>query len=181
MKATLGRISISLAGLSPQTIALIVAVGFVLGVFPMYGVPTLLCAAAALILRRNVLAVQLINQLSSPLQLALLIPLDRFGARLIGGHPAWSLAAAARNAIVGWFCLCVPLGLVLYLFLLFTLRRRYVRLLKTHILGPDPTLPARRKGERFSPDPGMVLDSVGTSQVRSALSFGSGLQIAHFR
>ena len=84
----------------------------------------LLCALAAIVLRLNLPAIQLVNQLSSPLQLALLIPLSRIGARISGGPVAWSLAGAARDAIAGWFCLCVPLGLALYLILLFTLRRR---------------------------------------------------------
>lgn len=124
MKTAAGRFLSSIAGLSPETIALVVTVGFVLGVFPVFGLPTILCALAAVILRLNLPAIQLINQLTSPLQLALLIPLSRFGAHLVGDRSAWGLAAATRNAILGWFCVCIPLGLVLYLILVFVLRRR---------------------------------------------------------
>lgn len=127
VKAIASRFSASVAGLSPTTIALILAVGLVLGVFPVYGCPTILCVAAALVLRLSLPAVQIINQLASPLQLALLVPLNRFGARVVGGYlavpPSWSIAGAARDAIIGWLCLCVPLGIALYFFLAFTLRR----------------------------------------------------------
>ena len=123
MKAALQRFSVSVAGLSSESVALILAVGLVLGVFPVFGCPTLLCAMAAVVLRINLPAIQVVNQLTSPLQLALLVPLARVGARIMGGTAAWSLAGAARDAVIAWFCLCVPLGLVFYVVLLFTLRR----------------------------------------------------------
>lgn len=113
-----------MTGLSPEAIALVITLGFVLGVFPVIGLPTVLCALAAVTLRLNLAAIQLMNQLSSPLQLALLIPLNRFGAHILGGQGAWSIEAATRYAIAGWVCLSVPLGLSLYLLLLFLLRRR---------------------------------------------------------
>jgi uncharacterized protein (DUF2062 family) len=122
-----------LAGLSPETIALILALGLVLGVFPVFGVPTLLCGVAAIAFRLNLPAIQLVNQACSPLQYALLIPLGRAGAHIFsagrtgtaaGGPLLWKLADAARNAVVGWCCYCVPLGLLLYAILSFALRRR---------------------------------------------------------
>jgi len=127
VKAVRNRFSASVAGLSPATIALILAIGLVLGVFPVYGCPTVLCMGAALVLRLNLPAVQIINQLVFPLQLALLVPLSRLGARILHGClwlPArWSIAATVRDAVVGWLCLCVPLGIVLYFILAFALRR----------------------------------------------------------
>ncbi len=123
MKNHCDRFRASVAGLSPETIALIVAAGLVLGVFPVYGLPTLLCAAAAFVFRLNLPAIQVVNQLSSPLQFALWLPLGRIGARIVGGQAAWSLIGASRDAIVGWFCFCVPLGFVLYLLLLIGLRQ----------------------------------------------------------
>src|SRR2546426_6925400 len=68
---------LSLEGASAETIALSVALGLVFGMFPVYGCPTLLCAAAAIVLRLNSPAVQLVNYLISPLQLALLVPFNR--------------------------------------------------------------------------------------------------------
>jgi hypothetical protein len=44
------------------------------------------------------------------------------GAR-VSGTILENLANGARNAIVGWACFCVPLGLLLYLILAFALRR----------------------------------------------------------
>jgi len=123
VKAAARRFWASVEGLSPESIALLLAVGLVLGVFPVFVCPTVLCTLAALIFRLNLPAILLVNQLSSPLQLALLIPLNRIGARILGAPAAWSVAGIARDAIAGWFCVCVPLGLGLYFVLLFTLRR----------------------------------------------------------
>ena len=109
----------------------------VLGVFPVYGCPTLLCAAAAVILRLNLPAVQLVNYLSTPLQLALLGPLNWLGSRLLHAHGAalhtgaWEVAyrigAVALDAIAGWLCVCVPLGILLYWILAGLLRRQRLR------------------------------------------------------
>jgi Uncharacterized protein conserved in bacteria (DUF2062) len=118
----------SLQNLSPDQAALLLSVGLVLGVFPIMGCPTVLCLLAACGLRLNVAALQLLNNISSPLQLALLLPLARAGAWLCGnaGPPAGSLAgklgAGALHAVVGWICICVPLGLVLYCALVVAMR-----------------------------------------------------------
>ena len=54
---------LALRGMSPEAMALSIALGFVLGVFPVPGCPTLLCALAALALRLNGPAVQAVNYL----------------------------------------------------------------------------------------------------------------------
>ena len=123
MKSAACLLGTRLAGLSPEAAASALAVGLVFGVFPVYGCPTLLCAMAAVLFRLNLPAVQMVNQLSSPLQWVLVIPFARAGARILGGHGGWNLAGAARDAIAGWFCLSLPLGLILYLLLRFSLRR----------------------------------------------------------
>ncbi len=123
MKVAILRLRSSVAGLSPEAVSLIFAAGVVFGVFPVIGCPTLLCFVAALVFRLNLPAIQLVNQLCSPLQWALLIPFARLGARLAASHAAWSMAGAARDAVAGWLCLSIPLGLILYFVLLFTLRR----------------------------------------------------------
>jgi uncharacterized protein (DUF2062 family) len=129
VKAAALRIAAALGGHSPESVALILALGLVLGTFPIFGCPTVLCAAAALALRLNVPALLLVNQLSSPLQLALLVPLTRTGAWLIGDHASSGMAArlgtAALQAAAGWCCICVPLGLAAYFALLLSLRRRH--------------------------------------------------------
>jgi len=55
-----------------------------LGVTPVLGSTTLLCAAAAAVLRLNLAAIQMVNALAYPLQLALLIPFLKLGDRWFG-------------------------------------------------------------------------------------------------
>ena len=132
LRRTLKSLQASFTGLSPETIAMIFVLGLVLGVFPMFGLPTLLCAVAAIAFRLNLAAIQLVNQVSAPLQYALLLPLGRAGAHITGARVSGTilenLANGARNAIVGWACFCVPVGLLLYLLLYlviaFALRQR---------------------------------------------------------
>jgi uncharacterized protein (DUF2062 family) len=66
-------------GTTPEKIALSIAVGLVLGVFPSLGWTTLLCLLAALVFRLNLPAIQMVNYFAYPLQLALLIPFIRAG------------------------------------------------------------------------------------------------------
>ena len=67
-------------GLTPEKIALSIALGVTLGVTPVLGSTALLCTLAAIVLRLNLPATQLVNWLVYPLQLALLVPLLRAGA-----------------------------------------------------------------------------------------------------
>lgn len=71
-------------GISPDQIALTLALGLVLGVFPILGATTLLCAGAAFWLRLNQPVIQLVNYLAYPVQIALLIPYYRAGETLFG-------------------------------------------------------------------------------------------------
>lgn len=73
-------------GITPQKIALSLALGIVLGVFPVIGSTTLLCTAAALVLRLNLPAIQLVNYLVYPLQVVLLLPFYRAGEILFGAE-----------------------------------------------------------------------------------------------
>ena len=66
-------------GSTPEKIAMSIAVGLVLGIFPSLGWTTLLCLVAAVIFRLNLPAIQLVNFFAYPLQLALLIPFMRAG------------------------------------------------------------------------------------------------------
>ncbi|MGH9743147.1 MAG: DUF2062 domain-containing protein [Candidatus Acidiferrum sp.] len=71
-------------GVTPEKLALSLALGAVLGVFPVLGTTTALCAIAALILRLNLPAIQIVNYFVYPAQLALLIPFFHFGEKLFG-------------------------------------------------------------------------------------------------
>ncbi len=74
-------------GLSPEKLALCVALGLLLGTFPVLGSTTLLCTAAAIIFRLNMPAIQLINYFTYPLQLLLFIPFIRAGEFLFNQPP----------------------------------------------------------------------------------------------
>ena len=124
------RLAASLQSTSGDSIAIILAVGLVLGTFPVYGCPTVFCLLAAVALRLNAPALQLVNQLSSPLQLALLIPFARLGERIVASPATASHSILSRfseftiHAIAGWLCVSVPLGVLLYFAVSQTLRRR---------------------------------------------------------
>jgi len=69
-------------GVTPEKIALSVALGAALGVFPAIGWTTALCAIAALVLRLNLPAIQILNYFVYPAQIALLIPFFRLVEKL---------------------------------------------------------------------------------------------------
>jgi uncharacterized protein (DUF2062 family) len=114
------KLAAATQGLSPNKIALIVALGLVLGAFPVYGCPTILCGVAAIALRLNLPALQLVNQMATPVQIALLVPLARTGSWIFGVRAGFD--GAVWNAVAGWVCICVPMGLVLYFTLGYVLR-----------------------------------------------------------
>jgi len=73
---------------------------------------------------------QLVNLLTAPLQFGLLIPFHRLGQLLLPGaagpqvpgethSQTWGLLTGiwtlAVHAIAGWSCVCVPLGILLFL------------------------------------------------------------------
>lgn len=132
-------------GITPEKIALTVALGCVLATFPILGSTTLLCTAAALWLRLNQPIIQLANYLCYPLQIVLLIPLYRAGEWLGAPHLALSIpqlmerfrtgplqfiADFAGIALggVGIWCLTAPLaGAALYFILRPPLRLLAIR------------------------------------------------------
>ncbi len=133
-------------GITPEKIALSLALGAVLAVFPVLGSTTLLCALAAVVLRLNLPALQLVNFLMYPVQLALVVPFMRAGARLFRApqlpfslmqmlemfRQNWSytlglLWVAALQAVVVWI-LCAPIVVAL---LYLVLRPSLLRLAKT--------------------------------------------------
>ncbi len=108
-------------GITPEKIALSIGFGVVLGVFPALGWTTLLCLLVAVRWKLNVPAMQLVNYLVYPLQLALLVPFIRAGEVLFGAprlvislpqilamvradvwHAITALWVATLHAIVAW-------------------------------------------------------------------------------
>ena len=73
-------------GITPEKIALSLALGITLGVTPVLGSTTALCALAAVWFRLNLAAIQLVNYVVYPLQILLLIPFMRMGAWMVGAE-----------------------------------------------------------------------------------------------
>ena len=84
IKAKLFKLTKTLLGegMSSDKISLSIALGVALGIFPVLGSTTLLCAIAALVLRLNLPAIQVVNYLVYPLQLILLTPFYGAGSWL---------------------------------------------------------------------------------------------------
>ena len=66
-------------GISPQRLALCVAIGVVVGNIPILGISTILCTAIALAFRLNLAAIQLVQAVMAPTQILLIIPFVRLG------------------------------------------------------------------------------------------------------
>jgi uncharacterized protein (DUF2062 family) len=120
-------------GLTPAQLSLTVALGVIFGTVPVMGITTLMATAAAVRLRLNVAALLLVSHLLSPIQLLLIVPLMRLGARLIanGRGPQLTLEQlqylfshdwrqalhllwhASAGAVLIWAAASVPIGLAL--------------------------------------------------------------------
>jgi uncharacterized protein (DUF2062 family) len=129
VKSLLHRFLISAREFPPERTALVLALGLVIGVFPVMGCPTAMCLVAAFVLRINPAPLLLLNHACSPLQLVLLLPLARTGMWMCGAetasaHPALLLAHAILSAVAGWAVVCIPMGLGLYFALRAILRNR---------------------------------------------------------
>jgi uncharacterized protein (DUF2062 family) len=120
-------------GVTPRELALCLALGTTIGLIPVLGVSTALCALVALLLKLNMPAIQLVNYLLTPLQLLLVIPLLRLGETLSGAppfpvtlesalallsqdviHAIRILATAIAHATLAWLLLAPLLAIVLY-------------------------------------------------------------------
>ncbi len=131
-------------GLSPERLALSVAFGIALGLFPVLGTTSLLCALVAILFRLNIPAMQLVNHLVFPLQIALILPFIRLGELLYGAAPLplslmqiegllhsnyWHaisfLAKSLLQATTAWFILA-PIAIYLMYLILTPLFRRLI-------------------------------------------------------
>lgn len=120
-------------GLSPEKIALTVAVGLTIAVNPIVGTTTILCFFAAWALRLNQPIIQAINWSSYALQLLLIFPFIRLGEKIFRGprenrslerlvammkaDPAGTLAdvrVTLGHAVVAWILVAPLLVPVVY-------------------------------------------------------------------
>lgn len=124
-------------GISPQRLALTLALGFAIGCIPVIGIPTALCLLVALGLRLNVPAIQAANYAAMPLQVALIFPFVRLGGWMFAStaHPAlsaagasplklvWASSSLAGQALAAWLVTAVPMVLLMTLILTVLLRK----------------------------------------------------------
>jgi uncharacterized protein (DUF2062 family) len=134
-------------GLAPRDLALCLALGAGVGMFPVLGVSTPALTVIALWQRLNLAAIQLVSWLVGPLQVAMIIPFMRLGERLVGAAPQpltveaglailadgalqaiVTLWDAIVHAAVGWILIGPAFIYVLYRLLIPVLERALSRL-----------------------------------------------------
>jgi len=74
-------------GITPQKLALSIAIGAIVGIFPVLGTTTVLVTLAAAGLRLNMVAVHTVHYSMTPVQILLIIPFARVGEHLVGAPP----------------------------------------------------------------------------------------------
>jgi hypothetical protein len=119
------------SGLTPRKLLATLCIGGALGLLPVVWGTTILCAVAAYVFRLNQVVLQSVNYLLYPLQLVLIIPYCRLGARLFPWGPPFPaeivtyvlhgqggtiklFAWATLKAVAAWLLTAPPLALVLY-------------------------------------------------------------------
>jgi len=121
------------AGSTPHKLSVALTLGIIIGIIPLLGTTTLLCAIAAFVFGLNMPALQLVNYLIFPLQLLLYIPFFSIGSKVFTSVPLpgsfeevglmmdkdvlgtiqhfWF---ANLQAIGAWLILSIPLYFILY-------------------------------------------------------------------
>lgn len=137
-------------GATPEAVSAAVAVSFAIAIVPVIGITTIGCVVAGRLFRLNHVVMQVVNHLSYPLQILLIVPFVRLGETLTGAaHVALSPSAivdefnrsfsgfvqkfwmAYVHGVIGW-AITVPLFCwVLHFFLRATFRK----------VLPKPALP----------------------------------------
>lgn len=133
-------------GISIERLAISLALGFIIGIIPLYGVTTFLVSCVALSLRLNFIAMQIAHYIVTPFQLALLIPFYKMGDAVIKSSDTgftiqqlihlfksdfWNALREFwlinLSAVGIWLILSIPLYLLLYYSITYTLRKYGLR------------------------------------------------------
>lgn len=107
-------------GISPQRLALTLALGFAIGCLPIVGLPTALCAVVAMRFGLNVPVIQAANYIAMPFQFALVLPLSRLGGwmfsaeqpHMVHGSALQMILASghvASHALAAWLVIAGPM------------------------------------------------------------------------
>ena len=83
-KIFLPLINLIKQGLTPSKLALVMAIGMTISVFPVLGLSTLVCTLLAIILRLNLPAIHVANCIAFPIQILLFFPFLKIGETLSG-------------------------------------------------------------------------------------------------
>ena len=108
-------------GVTPEKIAMSIAIGLIVVIFPVMGTTTVLCTVAAAAMRLNMVAVHTVHYAMTPVQLLLIIPFVRVGEHVVGAkpqpltvsegmallaqgvvHAVVTLWSAIVHAVIGW-------------------------------------------------------------------------------
>jgi uncharacterized protein (DUF2062 family) len=129
-------------GVTADKIALTLAIGLILGLFPIFGTTSALCVLAALWLKLNQPIIQLVNWFAAPLQLPGIYLFARIGERLTRSPPVqFSITGLVQQfrasplqflqlfgmtglrAVLAWLLIAPVIAAVVFLVLLPPLRR----------------------------------------------------------
>ena len=147
-------------GITPEKVALTLAVGSALALFPILGTTTLLCLLAGILLRLNQPIIQMVNALCTPVHLPVIyflvrlgnwifhVPSEHLGIRIMN-HMLWDdpreflekFGMTAIHAIAAWMIVAPVWVLVVYAISLPVLKEALRR--KTVIVtqAPPPAHP----------------------------------------
>ncbi len=85
-------------GITPQKVAFTVALGFMLGIFPIIGASTALCLAAGILFKLNQPLILLTNSLTIPLQPPMVLVFVRLGETILHTpHVTFSIPELLRK------------------------------------------------------------------------------------
>lgn len=141
-------------GITPQKLAVTIALGIVLGIMPIFGLTTLLCTLCAFRFKLNLPALLLICYLMSPLHLILYIPFIQLGLAIFNFtdfnltlsqvtalfKQNWQLALKAiwvanLAGMLIWLILAGPLTFLFYVLLLPVLRKMVKTIPRSNATG----------------------------------------------
>jgi len=129
-------------GITPEMLALSIVLGFSIGIIPLLGVSTAICALLALVLKLNIVAIQIANYVAYPLQLIFFIPFIKAGESILG-YTSSSLTIteivklfqesfidavkvlwlANLQGLFIWMIIALPMSLLFYFLFLFLFRK----------------------------------------------------------
>jgi len=127
-------------GISPQRLALTLALGFAIGCIPVLGVTSALCVVVALGLRLNFPVIQAANWAAAPLQLVLIVPFVRLGGKMFAFSSGRAieissllhtsplalishLGSMVGQALLAWLLISIPVVALMTAMLTTLLRR----------------------------------------------------------